>query len=148
MVAVPSLPGPAVRRHEAFNPPYDSPIEEMLAWHLSKYLDEPVVPDEQAEVVTPVATFYLDLMVRRHGGRVIAFECDGKEYHTDPFRGQCRNALIFCYGGAKAIYPFRGQDLHDGVNDGLYAVARKDPAAFSDRGHRHVELLAPDLRVR
>src|SRR5947208_837210 len=104
----------------AYDPPYDSPIEEILAWNLSKHLGEDVILDKLAEVKTPFATFYLDLVAITPKGLRIGFECDGKDYHTSPLRDECRDALILAVKSVAAIYRFRGQDIHHHEHDCSY----------------------------
>lgn len=127
-----------------FDPPYESPLEEDLAWHLTKHLADDVELPKQEEVVTPFGTFELDLVAKPPSGSLIAFECDGQGYHPDPFRDRCRDALILGMGVQAAIYRFRGPDLWYHMYDCLYIVTQKDPGLFSWRGHRNIELLASD----
>jgi hypothetical protein len=127
-----------------FDPPYDSPIEETLAWNLSKYLADDVRLRKRVEVDTGFAKFYLDLVVESTSGGRRAFECDGRDYHKDPLRDECRDALILETKAVFAIYRFRGQDLHHHLDDCLYYVLNNDPWLFSWRGIHHIDLLASD----
>ena len=128
---------------KGFDPPYESPLEHDLAWHLTKYLG--VLLFKQVDVPLPGTTFRLDLAVVSPRGRVVAFECDGKDAHADGFRDRCRDALILDgMGGPAAIYRFRGKDLHYYMNDCLYVVGRKDPEIFPDWALGQLGLLASD----
>src|SRR5689334_20970735 len=117
-----------------FDPPYDSPIEELLAWNLDKYIHEDVKLDKQFEAPTPIATFRLDLVARAPSGGRVGFECDGNEYHQDAFRDEFRDALILGSKAVDVVYRMRGQDLHYHTQDCLYVAMKQDPALFSERG--------------
>jgi hypothetical protein len=135
--------GNTLSRH--FQPPYDSPLEELLAWSLSKYLAERVSLLKQVEAKTPCGTFYLDLVAENAAtGRRIAFECDGKEFHPDKLRDECRDALILGGKHVETIYRFRGQDLYYHADDCLLYVAHKDPTFFSERGRINLSILGSD----
>jgi hypothetical protein len=127
-----------------FDPPYDSPIEEILAWGLSKHLVEGATLDKQVEVGSRFARFRIDLVASTPAGDRVGFECDGKDFHTDRLRDECRDALILGTQSVSAIYRFRGQDLVYHENDCLYFIANKDPRLFSARALRNLELLASD----
>lgn len=127
-----------------YDPPYDSPIEELLAWNLDKYIGDDVVFDKQAEVVTPFATFRIDLVARTPGGWRVGFECDGKEFHQDWMRDEFRDCLILGNKAVDVIYRFRGQDLHYHVEDCIYAACHQDSAIFSPKGKWNLELLSSE----
>jgi hypothetical protein len=136
-----------------FDPPYDSPIEQDFAWGLSKHLAETTILHKQVEVPTSAATFRLDLVAQTDwtpfykppgSGFRIAFECDGKDYHADVLRDECRDALILSTNAVSAIYRFRGCDLHYHLADCLFYILTHDPFLFSDRGRRNIEVLASD----
>src|SRR5947209_4872370 len=120
-----------------FDPPYDSPIEEDLAWGLSKHLGASVRLHKQVEVPTSVTTFYLDLVAETSSGYRVAFECDGQAYHQDGLRDECRDALILATSKVAAIYRFRGQDLYYHRDDCLFYVLKNDSRLFSERGQRN-----------
>ncbi len=127
-----------------FDPPYDSPIEEDLAWGLSKHLAESVRLQKQVEVATEFCKFYIDLVAETAAGVRVGFECDGREYHQEGLRDECRDALILGVKAVSAIYRFRGQDIHYHRDDCLFYILRKDPYLFSERGTRNIDLLASE----
>jgi very-short-patch-repair endonuclease len=123
--------------------PYRSPLESELADQLRKHLADTVEFSNGVEVENGFTHFELDLLARTRFRR-IAFECDGKAFHTDAFRDRCRDAIILRLNGADTIYRFRGQDLHYNFHDCLYVVAQRDPVIFSERGSRNIEIRASD----
>jgi hypothetical protein len=129
---------------QEFDPPYDSPIEEELAWGLSKHLAESVRLRKQIEVDTEFSKFYIDLVAETVDGVRVGFECDGREYHREGLRDECRDALILGVKAVSAIYRFRGQDLYYHRDDCLFYILRNDPYLFSERGTRNIDLLASE----
>jgi hypothetical protein len=127
-----------------FDPPYESRLEENFAWDLTKYLSEAAVLRKQVEAVTPFATFRLDFVAETRGGSRVAFECDGKEFHPDGMRDQCRDALLLDGRHVDVIYRLRGQDLYHHPDDCLLYISRHDPYLFSDRGLRNLTLLGSE----
>lgn len=125
-----------------YDPPYDSPIEDLFAFSAVKYLHEDCQFDKQVEVPTICGTYRLDFLVTR-GGRKMAVECDGKDFH-DRYRDEWRDALIFDAGGADVIYRLRGCDLTYHTEDLLYLMARWDSQFFSDRAKLNLNKLAAD----
>lgn len=107
-------------------------------------LAESVTLDKQVEVETPHATFRFDLVATTGNGYKVAFECDGKKYHKDALRDECRDALIFKANAASMIYRLRGADIMYRPFDCLYAVHRMDPCLISDRGEYILDRLASD----
>jgi len=93
-----------------YNPSYDSPLEDIFAFNIVKYLDHGVSFRPQVEVNTICEVFRVDFMVQAPGGKKIVFECDGKEFH-DAFRDEWRDAMILGAGEADIIYRLRGSTL-------------------------------------
>jgi hypothetical protein len=121
-------------------PPYDSPIEDIFAWGLGKYMNPNLILDKQIEVNTSWGTFILDFVVECESQR-IAFECDGKDFH-DVERDEWRDALILGEGHVDTIYRLRGTDLVHHAEDCLFVISRLEPKIFSDRGRANLEMLA------
>jgi hypothetical protein len=130
----------------AYDPPYESPIEDAFAWHIVKHLDAAATLVKQVEVETICGGFRIDFIASA-GGRRIAFECDGAEYHNQ-LRDECRDAVILWSGFVDSIYRLRGADLHYRVDDVLVALVTAEPGLFSSRGRRNVEHLARGTTVR
>lgn len=141
------LLGAALGLHgPAYDPAYESPIEEAFAWHLVKHLGEAVAFEKQVEVSTTCGGFRMDF-VATAAGRRIAFECDGAEYHNE-LRDECRDAVILWAGHVDAVYRLRGADLHYRMDDVLAALVVAESELFSARGRRNVEHLARGTTVR
>jgi hypothetical protein len=116
-----------------YEPPYDSPLEDLFALNLVKYLGSDVTLRRQFEVSTMVGKFRIDFVVELDGW-LIAFECDGKEYHIDVERDDWRDAIILGGWDVDVIYRLYGPDLYHHLEDCLYMVSVLDPFIFSDRG--------------
>lgn len=126
----------------AYEPPFDSPIEDIFAWQIIKYLGEDVVLEKQVEVPTICGLFRLDFAAVMQSGARIGFECDGFEFHDDPVRDECRDDCIMGSGGAIAIYRIRGTDIVNHIDDVLFAISTRDPEIFSPRGIANLRQLA------
>lgn len=123
----------------AYEPPYDSPIEDTFAWNLSKYMDSNLKLDKQVDVSTPWGNFILDFVVECKSER-IAFECDGKDFH-DVGRDEWRDAMILGEGYIDTIYRLRGTDLVYHTEDCLFVISRLEPQIFSTQGRLDLEML-------
>ena len=126
-----------------YNPPYDSPIEDILAYHIVKYLDQRVSFIPQVEVKTICGIFRVDFMVYGVNGEKIGFECDGKEFHEEG-HDEWRDAMILGADKADTMYRLRGSDITYHINDVLYALSQWSPTIFSQRGYINLGLLASD----
>ena len=71
---------------EQYAPPYDSPIENVFAYHLLKHISPSATLERQVEVDTPVGGFRLDFMLSDED-LSIGLECDGEKFH-DPWRDE------------------------------------------------------------
>jgi hypothetical protein len=118
-----------------YDPPYDSPIEDVFAVTAYKYLHEGCELQKQVEVPTICGTYRLDFRIVRGGYR--------REYH-DSHRDEWRDALIFGANGTDIIYRLRGCDLTYHTEDLLYLMSRADPYFFSDRGRSNLSRLASE----
>lgn len=87
---------------------YESPIEDIFAWHITKYLDPSVNFYAQYPVKTICGKFRLDFLVDFRGRR-IAFECDGKNFH-EPGRDLWRDAMIL---GTEQVDVIFGNNILD-----------------------------------
>jgi len=123
-----------------YEPPYDSPIEDIFAWNLGKYINPNLRLDKQTEVNTPWGIFILDFMVECKSEK-IAFECDGKDFH-DVGRDEWRDAMILGGGHVDTIYRLRGTDLVHRAEDCLFVISQLEPQIFSKRGRANLEMLA------
>jgi hypothetical protein len=124
-----------------YHPPYDSPLEDLFAYNLDKYLAEKAKLSTQVEVKTFCGDYRSDFVATPHGGRPVAIECDGKEFH-DESRDEWRDAMILGATGLAAIYRFPGGALHYHMEDCLYLLSRWEPGLFNERGRVNLERLA------
>jgi len=126
-----------------FDPPYESPIEELFAWNVVKYLDSSVDFEKQVSVRTICGEFRLDFLAQYEGKRV-AFECDGREYHDLNRKGrdEWRDAMILGGNAADVIYRLRGTDLMYHTEDLLFMVSKLDPELFPGRSQLILRKLA------
>jgi hypothetical protein len=125
-----------------YDPPYDSPIEDIFAYHVVKYLGSSTKLHPQFPVHTDAGSFFLDFLIER-GQYRIAVECDGAAYH-DFHRDQWRDALILGTGRVGAIYRFGGRLLMRHIDDCLVLMAKWDRSLFSERALLNLETLASD----
>ncbi len=115
---------------------YESPIEEIFAQECAKYLDPAVALDSQVSVRTRHGQFRIDFVL----SRIMAVECDGKDFH-DLFRDDLRDAILLGEGCFPIIYHFRGCDLAYHPEDCLWLMCTLNPNLFSERGRLHLERL-------
>lgn len=123
-----------------YDPPYESPIENTFAWHVSKYLSDETALRKQVQVDTECGAFRLDFVIERDGWAV-GVECDGTEYHQDALRDEFRDALILGTGRVRAIYRITGSDLFWRTEAAIYEIARRDMHLFSMHGVENLDHL-------
>ena len=126
-----------------YNPPYDSPIEDVFAWGILKHMDTTTELKPQVEAKTICGTFVLDFVATTTCGRKVGFECDGKEFH-DTYRDEWRDAMILGAVHVDSIIRMRGCDLHHQINNVLWIASEWEPSVFSDRGHANLSFLRSD----
>jgi hypothetical protein len=127
-----------------YTPPYESPLEDIFAWDVHKFLGNFVSLAKQEEAQTPFGLFKIDFVAKTRAGRRIGFECDGKDYHKDKQRDQLRDAVILNAGHVDLIYRFRGQDLFYHSTECLYFLTFWEPDLFGVTGTYQLSLLASD----
>lgn len=98
-----------------FDPPYESPLEELFALNAIKYLDDSVDFQKQVSVETICGQFRIDFVIDT-GLKKVAIECDGKESHNKS-RDEWRDAMILGAGAVDVIYRLRGGDLDELVEE-------------------------------
>lgn len=122
-----------------YAPPYDSPIEDVFAWNVVKYLSPDVVLLRQRAVSTPYGEFKLDFTLAL-GNREIGVECDGKEFHQGT-RDEWRDAFIFRHSQIEAIYRIGGKEINYAIERVLQLLSKDIPEFFSKRGIEHLARL-------
>ncbi|PTB99795.1 hypothetical protein C9993_01405 [Marinobacter sp. Z-F4-2] len=129
-----------------YNPPYDSPIEDLFVRHYEKYAAASVELVAQKEVDTICGRFILDFLVQDETGYRVGIECDGKEFHEES-RDEWRDAMILGDGHVDAMYRLRGSDINFYIEDILFLLAELEPIIFRDRAHANLEVLAsPEIK--
>ena len=120
-----------------YSPPYESPIEQIFAWHLVKHLSEDVELTAQHRS----GEYRLDFAASGESIRgIIAFECDGREFH-DYSLDEERDREILERGEVRAIYRLRGTDISSRIHDVLALIAYWDPMLFTPRSHGTIRAL-------
>lgn len=120
-------------------PQTESPIEDLFLEAMNKRISETARLTPQVEVRTLCGTFRLDFLLEA-GGKRIAVECDGHDYH-DEERDEWRDAMIVGDQCVDEIFRFRGRDLVWRTDDCLLILRHFHPALFSERGVHIVERL-------
>ncbi|GEM_PF-1321400 len=121
----------------AYDPPYDSPLEDNFARCLIPHLSARGKLHKQVGVSTICGRFIFDF-VASLGDRKVAFECDGKEFHN-PHRDEWRDAMILGAKAVAVIYRMRGGDLTYHLADSLYLISRYEPQLFTADGLRRLQ---------
>lgn len=124
-----------------YDPPYETPLEDELAWHLVKYLHRSVRLRSQVRVPTPCGVFWVDFVIE-HRGRRIALECGALDEDVDERQERFRDALIMGSAVFQTLYRFRGKDLFYHMEDVLFLLSRLHPELFTERGRINLERLA------
>ena len=124
-----------------YDPPYESPLEDVFAWSLSKYIDRDVDLFKQFEAPTICGQFRIDFVAVAPTGYRVAYECDGADFHEDS-RDEWRDAMILGAGHVDSIVRLRGQDIVHRINDVLLVASRWDPELFTDRAKHNLNRLA------
>lgn len=113
-------------------PPFDSPLEEIFAYHFEKYKKTEITLYQQVQVNTICGPYWLDFAIK-HNGNIIGIECDGKDYHETE-RDLWRDSMILGTGNVDSIYRFCGRDLNYHINNCLFLLSEAEPQLFSQRG--------------
>src|SRR5205809_6465674 len=123
-----------------YRPPYESPIEDMFAWALTKHINPDLELQKQVDVDTCVGRFRLDFLATSQS-RKIGLECDGREYHSYD-RDMFRDSIILGSSPIDAIYRFGGAAINYSLDDALYVLSTVEPFLFSQRGRTNLKQLA------
>lgn len=117
-----------------------SPIEEIVASVLPKYLELSVEIVREYPVSYRGTEFRLDFLLR-HSSGLYGLECDGKEFHRG-FRDSFRDACILGVSDITAIYRMTGGDIHSHVETALHLIATDIPSVFTSRGRINLSTLS------
>jgi len=119
-----------------FDSPCESPIEDIFASYCLRHLRGTVSVDRQVEVDTQHGHFRIDFVLTV-GGKKIAVECDGRDFHNR-YRDEFRDALLLGGCHFETVYHFRGCDITYWPDDCIWLMSVLDPRLFSERGHRQL----------
>jgi len=125
---------------QVYQPPYDSPIEDIFAWHCQKYLQQGVGLDSQVEFKTHHGVFRVDFVLVTENTNRVGVECDGRDFH-EPFRDEFRDAILLGEGHLGTLYHFRGCDITYYPEDCIWLMSTLDPDLFSERGRPQLSYL-------
>lgn len=134
-----------------YQPPYDSPIEDIFAWYCTKYIRGDLALDTQVEFNTQHGQFRVDFVLA-DGDEKVAVECDGHDFH-DAFHDEFRDAILLGEGHLGTIYHFRGCDLTYYPEDCIWLMSFLNSRLFSERcrlqlNHLHKLEIAHNLSGR
>lgn len=131
-----------------YNPPYESPIEDIFARSYERYAAHSVNVFPQKEVETICGRFILDFLIQDEAGHRIGIECDGRRFH-DESRDEWRDSMILGDSHADVIYRLRGVDINYFIEDILYLLAELEPTIFRERARADLEVLAsPEVKAQ
>ena len=107
------------------NTNYESPLEEVFAQHLTKYLKNPYKILEQFEVETICGNFRFDFVIM-YNSKTIAFECDGQNYHDNNAQiyDFWRDSVLLAEGHAQQIFRLSGPVLMQKMEDVIFGGAK------------------------
>lgn len=128
-------------------PPYDSPIEDIFAFHYVKHASQSVALMSQHRVETLCGAFILDFVMKDQNGYTVGVECDGKEFHNES-RDEWRDAMILGENHVDVIYRVRGRDINFYIEDVLYLLSELEPSVFSERANANLKVFAsPEVKM-
>lgn len=107
----------------------ESPIEEEFAGVLQAWTRPPGHWGNQVPAPTAWGTFRMDFLFESRDGVKVAFECDGREFHST-FRDRCRDALILWSHQADVVVRIAGRDIHAAAPESFATVVLGRPEIF------------------
>lgn len=118
-----------------YDPPYERPVDDHLAWHLVKYLAPNCALQYRTVALTPDDCFRVDFLIEQetpgYGTRRFGLLCGEREDEEAPC---LRDALVVGAGAVDVLYRFREESLERHLQDVLFLVSRWDPALFEASG--------------
>ncbi len=138
--------GPLAELPLFYNPPYEDPAHDALAWHLVHHLAPATCAlQHRAVVLTPDDCFRVDFLIEcdeeAYGSRRIGILCGGSDEDYAPPLGEpaLREALLMGADAVDVLYRFRREDLTpERLDDVLHLVAKWDPALFGRQGRQRL----------
>ena len=109
----------------------ESPIEEIFHHEYCKFCKEEYELTAQKEFETRVGNLRPDF-VTSFDGYLIAFECDGRDFH-DEARDEIRDSILLGDEHVGTIYRFTGRLIANAPEMAIAIIAEYDPELFSER---------------
>lgn len=138
--------GPGASRHPLaepahfYDPPYDHPAADALAWYLTGTLRPEAALKSHAVVLTPHDCFRVDFLIEQaldggHGEPLrIGVLCGPEDAEGGALaEPDLYDALLVGTGAVDALYRFRPEDVRRQPFDVLYLMAAWDGALFGGR---------------
>lgn len=116
---------------------FQSPIEERMHHILTRSILKSVSICQQHKVKTDSGIKRLDFLLQTNGGRRVAIECDGKEWH-DAEKDSVRDAAILRSKLVDRIIRFRGCDIWHRDIDVMWLLCEFAPELFHWSKRRHL----------
>lgn len=117
---------------QANEPAFESPIEEIFLPQLKEFLSPDTEMSIQAWLETPNGNYRPDALLI-HDGKILAIECDGKDFHTNHSQelyDLWRDAFLLFHNQVDYIYRFSGREIHYFIWDIIYLLAKEQPQFF------------------
>lgn len=111
----------------------ESHIEDAFLHEFRKHTYPAFLLTAQVEFQTRVGMLRPDF-VTEFDGYLIAFECDGREFHED-FRDEVRDAILLGDNHVGTIYRFDGAPLYYAPEVCIQFIMKHDPELFPPRSH-------------
>lgn len=112
----------------------ESPIEEILLNHMTKFLHSDTKIIVQYPIKTISGNFRADIALKRLDNLII-IECDGKEFYSkdiDDWYDEWRDALILIQRKANTIYRLSGSSIQNNIYSILKLIYNFDPIFFKE----------------
>lgn len=130
----------------SYKPPYDSPIEDVFALNIVKYLNSYVKLIPQYKIETSKGVFRCDFALEISPYETILLECDGKKFH-DFTKDRFRDAFILLESNIREIIRLSGKNINYYLEACLYFLRCCHPEIFSQRGQTNIDILAKNCGI-
>jgi hypothetical protein len=131
-----------VYKNATYDPPYESPIEDLFAWHIVKYLNWQTNLIKQYPISTKFGSYRIDFVLELHNNK-IGIECDGKRYHENE-RDLWRDSMIIGESEIKEILRFTGTNITFHIEECIFIISKLHAKYFDNRGITNINILADD----
>ena len=137
---------PPVEASLFYDPPYERPLEDELAWHLVKYLSPISGLHYQVRTETPAQNVWVDFVIEQSERR-IGIEIGSLNVENEQ-KTAFRDALVMGSGSLDVLYRLPGGALMHRLHDIILVMSQWDRDLFSEHGRRNLHTLAsPEARA-